>query len=462
MLEGAGANFVSVSGSGNYVISAGNGDTIRQGSGPASVQAIGSNSSISGSTNAADTLFVSLGGSGNVVYANQTQAMVTITSGATSTGTANVVQGGATSAGNLTVLDTGDFAIITANQDSVVSATVSGASTRVFGGTGTLNLQASGANDSVVSGTGIENVSLIGTAAYLFGNTTGGGTLTAFVSSNNSVITPQAETTANITLTGSNSRVNAGSGALNLSIGGSADTVFAGTGTETIFTSTNPLVFGQAGGNLQFVGGAGTPTVIGGTGGTVNATVGSGGLSFSSGLNDNSTITSGVAQATIFGGSGSTVNFVGTAPGGAQFHAYAGNETLTGAGSTTNNAFYGSSISGASAVLTGGSGINTFYAGANAETMTGGGNNETFVFFKSTTFLGPANITITDFNSSDTIFMVGYDSTSSASGVLAGATGPAITSSGTGLTLTLSDKTTITFTNLTSEAPLFGKIGYFS
>jgi hypothetical protein len=463
---GAGANFVSVSGSGNYVISAGTGDTIRQGSGPVSVLAVGTGSNISGSANAGDTLAVSLGGSGNTLYANLTQAAVTISGftspvGVTTTGTNNIVEGGAAPVGTLNVVDVSDFAIITGNADSVVSATVSGNSTLVIGGSGTLNVSASGANDTVAAGSAASSVTLSGSTAFLFGNTTGVGTLTAVDASNNSVITPRNEAST-ITLSGASSKVNAGSASLNLSITGSNDTVFAGTGAETIQTTTNPLVFAPNGGTLNFVGGAGVPTIIGATGGSEHVTVGSGGISYASGSNDNATITSGTGQATIFGSNGGYVNFVGTAPGGAQFHAYGGNETLSGAGSSTNNSFFGSptSTTGTTKMI-GGSGNDLFIAGANAETITGGGGSDVFAFFKQTTKLGPASVTITDFNSADTVFIVGYDSTKSASSLLANATGPAVNQTGPGLTLTLSDNTTVTFSNLTSVTQLYGHIGYF-
>ena len=463
---GTGANFVSVSGSGNYVISAGTGDTIRQGSGPTSVLAVGTGSTISGSTNAADMLTVSLGGSGNTLFANQTQAAVTISgftspTSVTTTGSNNFVAGGLSPGGTLKVVDLSDFAIITGNADSVVSATVSGNSTLVIGGSGTLNVSASGSNDTVAAGSAASNVTLSGSAAFLFGNTTGGGTLTALDASNNSVISPRAES-ATITLSGSSSKVYAGSGTLNLSISGSNDTVFAGTGAETIQTTTNPLVFAPNGSTLNFVGGAGVPTIIGATGGTEHVTVGAGGISYASGTNDNATITSGTGQATIFGSNNGYVNFIGTAPGGAQLHAYGGNETLSGAGSSTNNSYFGSPTSTTGTTqLIGGSGNDVFIAGANAETITGGGGNDLFALFKQVTKLGPANVTITDFNSADTLFVVGYDSTQSASSLLANATGPAISHTGTGLTLTLSDNTTVTFSNLTSVTQLYGKIGYF-
>ena len=481
---GAGANFVSVSGSNNVVISAGNSDTIRQGSGTASVLVVGSGSQVTGSSNPADTLTVSLGGSNNIVYTNQTQASVTISGFndtfnqtvygglyPTTSGLNNIVEGGNSPGGSLSVVDLSDYALISGNADSVVSATVSGNYTNVFGGSGTLNVSASGANDSVLAGTAVSNVTLSGSAAYLFANTVGGtGAVNALDNSNQSTIVLRNQTTSNITLGGSNAVVDGGtnsSATLNLSITGSNDTVYAGAGTENIQTTSNPLVYAPNGnGVLNFIGGlkGGTPTVIGGNnGGLEYVTVGGGGIDFSSGNGDNATITAGTGQATIFGQSGGNVYLTGTGSGGAQFHAYGGNETLNGSGSPVSNSFFGSSVAGSTTQMIGGSGGNLFIGGATAETITGGGNHNIFaVFDQLTSLYGGTNVTITDFNSSDVVFILGYDSTKSASSLLQNATGPAANNSGTGLTLTLSDKTTITFTNLTSEVPLFGRIGYFS
>jgi len=480
---GAGSNFVSVSGTNNVVISAGVGDTVRQGSGPTSVLVVGTGSQISGSTNAADTLTVSLGGSGNTVYTNQTQASVTISGFndtfnqtvygglyPTTSGANNIVEGGTSPGGSLSVVDLSDSALISGNADSIVSATVSGNNTNVFGGSGLLNVSASGSNDSVLAGSAVSNVTLIGSTAYLFGDaTTGSGLLTALDNSNNSTIELRSQTSSNITLGGSSSVVDGGtntSATLNLSISGSNDTVYAGAGTENIQTSTNPVVYAPDGnGVLNFIGGLkGTPTVVGGdNGGIEHITVGGGGIDFSSGNGDNATITSGIGQATIFGQSGGNVFFTGTASGGAQFHAYAGNETLNGSGSPAGEFFYGSSIAGSTTQMIGGTGNNLFIAGATNQTIVGGGQTDIFGFLAGSTSLqGGAHVTITDFNANNDIVLIsGYTSTQSANSLLASAITPSNTPGAQGVTLTLSDHTTITFSNLTSVTNLVNDIGYF-
>jgi Ca2+-binding RTX toxin-like protein len=283
-------------------------------------------------------------------------------------------------------------------------------------------------------------------------------------SSNGGMVSLQNEATSNVTLSGSSTNVFAGSGALNISVTGTNDTVSGGTGAETVQAAASALVYApSAPGSLTFIGGSGgIPTVVGSTNGTENIVAGASGVVFGAGLNDSATIVAGIGQTTIFGQSGTNVLMTGSASGGGQFHAYAGNETLSGAGSSAANSFFGSSVAGSTTRMIGGSGANTFFVGATAETITGGGNNDTFAFFaQSTSLVGGAHVTITDFNPTDSIFLVGYSSTQSAHALLVQATGPAVQGTGAGLTLALSDNSTITFTNLTSQAPLFGKIGYF-
>lgn len=210
---------------------------------------------------------------------------------------------------------------------------------------------------------------------------------------------------------------------------------------------------------MQFVGGAGTSTLVGGTGGTEQVTIGAGGIAFGAGTNNHSTITSGIGQATIFGGSGSVVNFVGNQLGGAIFVAGSGNETLNAAGSSTNNTFNSNSIASASQTFIGGTGNDTMIAGAGAATLTGGAGADAFAFFNQAT-QGKADV-ITDFDATkDSVYIIGYDSTKSASFLQNNATGPAIAGTGLGVTLTLSDSTTITFSNLSSASQLNGKILY--
>ena len=105
--------------------------------------------------------------------------------------------------------------------------------------------------------------------------------------------------------------------------------------------------------------------------------------------------------------------------------------------------------------MIGGSGNDTMVAGAGpgSSTMTGGGGSNVFAFFEQAA--GAAKDVVTDFNSNDTIYIEGFAKTGSAAALLQNATVGA-----GGVTLTLSDGTSVTFSNLTSTASLVGKIQY--
>ncbi len=102
--------------------------------------------------------------------------------------------------------------------------------------------------------------------------------------------------------------------------------------------------------------------------------------------------------------------------------------------------------------MVGGSGADTFLAGAGADTMVGGAGSNVFAFFAAATN-GNQNY-ITDFNANDSLYLIGYATTQSAAALLTNAT------TTNGVTLTLSDSTKVTFTNLSSTTALNGHILY--
>lgn len=104
--------------------------------------------------------------------------------------------------------------------------------------------------------------------------------------------------------------------------------------------------------------------------------------------------------------------------------------------------------------MIGGSGNDTLVGGSapGSSVMTGGDGANAFVFFRQ--IAGSARDVITDFNANDAVFIEGY-----GPGSAAGLQNVAIVGGG-GLTLTLSDSTTITFSNLTNAQSLNGKIQY--
>jgi hypothetical protein len=164
---------------------------------------------------------------------------------------------------------------------------------------------------------------------------------------------------------------------------------------------------------------------------------------------------SGTGAVTVFGSAGVTVNLTGSS--GKDFLvAGSGNETLNAAASGSSNWLsVSTNVTSSSVVLIGGSGSDTLIAGGapGSTTMTGGGGSDAFVFFKQAA--GGASDVVRDFGAGDSVYIEGYAGNGSAAALLSAA------SVGTaGLTLTLSDSTTITFSNLTDRASLTGRIQY--
>ena len=83
--------------------------------------------------------------------------------------------------------------------------------------------------------------------------------------------------------------------------------------------------------------------------------------------------------------------------------------------------------------------------------MTGSGGNDIFAFFAAST--SGKSYVVTDFNASDSVYLVGYSQDRSTTLLQNSAVVDA-----TGVTFTLSDQTKITFSNLTSVTPLNGHI----
>jgi hypothetical protein len=351
------------------------------------------------------------------------------------TGGANTVQASgtyviATGGGNSVVHANGAGSVETGPGDNtvVVAATAGGDVVDSFG------------TDHIVVNSGAATINAFGAGTGILGGTS--GSITAAVSAN-AVTISSAGTKLTATVSGNNSAIFGGSGTSYIDLTGSNATVSGGSGAETINASGGTASGGAAifagTGPLTFVGGAGTATIVGGTvSGSAAVTVGSGGLVYSAETDNFSTIRSGDGSGgtTIFGGTGSDLNFLtnNSLSGAATLSAGAGNETLNAGGSSTNN---------------------YFFAGSGAESISGGSGANNFVFYASKTLGTGAKDIITDFHGTDSLYLLGYASTGSASALLAAAT-----VNGSGVTLALSDNTKITFSNLHSTTPLYGHILY--
>ncbi len=387
----------------------------------------GNDTLISGAGN--DTL---LGGSGSNMLVSSGAGNVIIANGMSS------------------VNASGSNALIVASGAST-TITVTGANAGILGGSGTISASLGGNGATLSGGQAQVSVAVTGDSAVIFGGTaTNAGSLNVMAIGGNATIATYASN-ASINASGDHAEIFGGSGTSSITVSGGASTVIGGTGAQTISASSDVVVFGGTG-TLNFAGGEGNATVVGNTGGTEQATGGSGGLVFAAEADNQSTITGGSGASTLIGGSGSTVTYVGSLAGGL-FVAGGGNETLNAAQSSTANFFSGGSSADSKAVLVGGSGADTLLAGAGSATMTGGAGADVFAFLATATQGGKD--TITDFGQGDSLYVIGYDPTKSAISLQAAAT-----VSSAGVTLTLSDKTTITFSNLQNVSALNGHILY--
>ena len=222
-------------------------------------------------------------------------------------------------------------------------------------------------------------------------------------------------------------------------------TLIGGTvagGQDAFVLNTAELASTVSAGDMV-VAGAATTTVLDGTS---NNTIfgGSGVLFYSEGASVTSAyIVGGSGGEYIFGAAGSTLAIdalaANTAPN--ELVAGAGSESMYGGYSTGNLLFFCGVASDSTSAgtynetLTGGSGNDTFVTGSGFESLTGGAGDNLFVIDASS--VGGANITIADFGASAGNL---YE--------FSGFTGDPIvseTEGSAGVTLTLSDNTTVTF-----------------
>ena len=147
-------------------------------------------------------------------------------------------------------------------------------------------------------------------------------------------------------------------------------------------------------------------------------------------------------------GAGNGDVLIATGTGARQFlYAGAGNETLLGSLSSTNNYFVGGS---GSDLIMAGSGNDTIYAGSGTATVTGGLGADLFIFDPARSAGG--RFVITDFTPGvDHVSLQNY----SASNTPGSAAASAQIAGPTASKITLSDGTSITFQGITSVRPSF-------
>ncbi len=368
-------------------------------------------------------------------------------------------------AGPLFVLDTGTNDTVGAFGSTPTDVSLLGANGLVFTGSGPLTATVGGTSNTVVGGVGSTTVTLTGTGGDVLGDL---GALSVFDNGSADSIGAFTASTASVTLAGSGELVAGGSGSFNVTSDGTGETILGGSGAATISIgsigiSTGDIVnggtgsltiddegqgdsigpFGSSPANVTLGASSSLDKLFGGSG-NLEATV--------DGANDTvvggsgpSTITAN-SSAVVFGGTGA-VTFIGGAVGsvilaGSATTLFGGSGTTTLAGSSGANMVF-SSVSGTG-------GLN-FLAGSGNESLDAAGSaaSNQFGFFNSLTSVGGgAADTITGWTTSDSLFLVGYDSTQSST--VAG---------GGNFTFHLQNGASITFTDAT-QSEFNGKFLY--
>ena len=368
---------------------------------------VGTNTTVNGSASGMDTVL----GSGAVTYnAVGNDNQVTFIDGANNynggTATGDTITGGSgadvisTSTGFSTVFSGAGSTTITLN-DTVGSASSPGG--LVYLGDGVSTVDAAGLNDVVVAATNGQEI---------FGGTDTASTLTIAVEDNAT------------------------------SSGPAGDYITAGAGTTNIFDSV--------GGNSIFGGAdtASTLTFVGGPAATGSAVTAD-------------SIYGRTGPSYLLGASGDSLTFAGDTSGSvATFVAGTGNETLNAADAGGRVNFFGSTDTTSSETFNGSTtGFNYFQTGGTASTVSGTtattGGSESLFGGNGTNVFGIADgganshITIYDFAAgNDSVNFLGETSAQ----VTADLNAATVTSAG--LTVTLSDNTTVTFSGLTNVSQL--------
>ncbi len=341
-----------------------------------------------------------------------------------------------------TLVGTGG-AVYLAGSESGVFIAGGGNNLFINSGAGAYQVATSDGNDSIFAGSGSTTIAA-GTGdnlVYL-----GAGADTVFSSGTDRIFASTG--TATIDVTGSSSTIYGSSGALTVddtqgtgtSISGGTGAASINGGAEGYYNLSGPsTVFA---GNSDTIAASGASTVYGGMNTDFNET-GTGSLLFI-GTGGNSTVNSGAGTATVFGSNGSDITYSGAGT----LVAGAGNETLNGAGSTQGFAAFvtntGTTTSGA--VIIGGTGSDTLVAGVGMQTLTGGSGAANVFDIAANGTMSAANITISDFGSAtgNLVALYGYGANEVSAAEATAKT------SGSNTTITLADKSTVTFANITN------------
>ncbi len=244
-----------------------------------------------------------------------------------------------------------------------------------------------------------------------------------------------------------------GTDSISLAAGSSYDAAL-GNGADTFSAAGTGTLQGGSGFNV-FAISAGADTILAGAGSLDSVSGGNGATDFVAGTNSQALIEGGTGGTTIMGAANGAVFYSNTSGPNVPstlLVAGAGNETLWAANATGTELLYADRASGGADSLVGGAGVNAFVPGTGNDTMLAASLNNVFYFVNGQA--GGADV-IQDFGGNDMLALVGYDTVagSAPDGAAQTALHGAIATSA-GVTLTLPDRTTITFAGLTSTDQL--------
>lgn len=329
-----------------------------------------------------------------------------------------------------TLVGTGGATYIAGNESGTF---IAGGGNNLFlnSGPGAYTIATSNGNDSIFAGSGNTSV-----AAGLGHNliVLGSGSDTVTSTGTDQIVAGLGSDT--ISITGVGTRVEGSTGFLTVTDQGVATSITGAAGTN--------LIDGSHGSQGSYVL-DGVSTVYAGSATSVTDT-GSGTLTFIGATNASATVDSGSAAATVFGAYGSNISYSGHGT----FTSAGGNETLNGAGSDQGFAGFVTNqlAAGGNTSLIGGGGSDTLVAGLGNQTITGGAGANVFVLAANGTE-GEANITISDLGSSasNLVALYGYGANEVANAL------STQTVQGGNSTITLGDKSTVTFLGVTDLKP---------
>jgi len=418
----------------------------------------GATTVVAGTSGSGGTFATYNGPGGNTITASAGVQLIAGTAGGTffATGTGAAV--GALG-GNNTITASGASETIAGGAGSNLLIATGTGDIVQSGGTDTV--QISGSNDQVQA-VGNATVYASGSGAQIYGSATSTGgpatssVLTVVDSGRNDIINLNLAASEVVTTSGSGAFVQGGPSGTTMTVDD--------TGTGTVINGLSSNEFVTLSGSGAYVQGGTTGTTMNvtddGTNDTINAlgsaaTVTAGGASdpfINAGPGGLQFVGGGTGTATIVGLTGSSVTVTGAQ--NLIYSAATGNATLNAGGSTGNvRAWLPGSGTGADSIVSG-SGNDTLTLGSGADTLNSGSGTDVFYILKAQTagaqdFITNASIT------NDTFNFIGYGSSSSAAQLIASAT-----TGSSGVTLTLSDNTKVTFTNLTSASSLTGHVNY--